>query len=118
MKADTHEAHADFDLAALTREMRAEDAYAREGHTARTLVRERDLRVVLVAMRAGSVIREHRVAQTATVQCLAGSLTLQLPERAVELRSGHLLALEGGVPHDVRAHDESAFVLTLGWRAG
>jgi hypothetical protein len=30
-------------------EMRREDAYQREGHTGRTLVREEDLRIVLVA---------------------------------------------------------------------
>ena len=37
-----------FDLAAIGRELRAEDAYQRDGHTARTLVREPSLRVVLV----------------------------------------------------------------------
>lgn len=36
--------------------MRKEDGYVREGHIARTLTRERDLRIVLVVMTAGSRI--------------------------------------------------------------
>lgn len=37
-----------FDFASLTRELREEESYAREGHTARTLLRAPDLRVILV----------------------------------------------------------------------
>lgn len=34
-----------FDLAAIDAEMRREDAYQREGHAARTLIREDDMRI-------------------------------------------------------------------------
>ena len=47
-----------FDLAAVDSELRKEDAYQREGHTARTLVREPDLRIVLVVMKAGTRIAD------------------------------------------------------------
>jgi len=43
-----------FDLGAIDQAMRSEEAYAREGHTARTLVREHELRVVLIVMKAGT----------------------------------------------------------------
>ena len=56
-----------FDLAALAQELRAEPSYAREGHTARTLVRTSDLRVVLVVLRAGKKLLEHHVNVTASV---------------------------------------------------
>ena len=62
-----------FDLAAVDSELRKEDAYQREGHTARTLVREPDLRIVLVVMKAGARIAEHRADQTASVQALMPS---------------------------------------------
>ncbi len=42
-------------------------------------------------------------------------LQLQLPEREAVVSVGHLLARERGVPHDVEARVDSAFLLTLGW---
>lgn len=105
-----------FDLASLEAEMRREEAYQREGHTARTLVREQDLRIVLVVMKAGARIAEHRANDTASVHTLSGHVRLQLPDKVAELPAGHLLVLERGLRHDVEAVAESTFVLTLGWQ--
>ena len=106
-----------FDLAAIDAEMRHEDAYEREGHTARTLVREDDLRIVLVVMRAGARIAEHRANDTASIHALSGHVRLRLPDNVVDLPAGRLLVLERGLRHDVEAVAESAFLLTLGWQA-
>lgn len=115
---DLHAVHsASFDMADIAQEMRSEDIYVRDGHSARTLVREADLRVVLIVMREGAVIKEHQAAETASVHALAGHVRLRLPDRAVELPSGRLLVLEQGLRHDVEALEESTFLLTLGWRA-
>lgn len=105
-----------FDLAAMERELRREDAYQREGHTARTLVREQDLRVVLVALRAGARIGEHHASQTVSVLPLSGHVRLRLETETVELMPGRLLVLEKGLRHDVEALQESAMLLTLGWK--
>lgn len=111
-----------FDLATLEDEMRREEAYAREGHAARTLVRERDLRVVLIVMQAGSRIAEHTVNGTASIQTLAGRLRLRLPrlarqreDRIVDLPIGRLLVLEPGDEHAVEAAADSALLVTFGW---
>jgi quercetin dioxygenase-like cupin family protein len=105
-----------FDLAAIEAEMRTEPAYAREGHTARTLVREPDLRIVLVAMKAGGRIAEHRANDTASVQTVRGHVRLRLPDSIAELPAGQVLVLERGLRHDVEAVAESAFLLTLAWK--
>ncbi len=112
-----------FDFATLDQEMRGEEAYLREGHTARTLVREHDLRVVLVAMKAGSRIAAHTANETVSIQTVTGHLRLQLPrlarqreDRIVDLPIGRLLVLERGNEHDVEAVGESAFLLTFGWK--
>lgn len=109
------EPSAAFELAAVARELRAEAAYASEGQTGRTLVRTPDLRVVLVALRAGKTISEHHANVTASVQTLSGHLHLRLPDRGVDVPEGHLLVLGPGVPHDVSAQADSLFLLTLGW---
>jgi quercetin dioxygenase-like cupin family protein len=105
-----------FDLASIDRDLRLEEAYVRTGHTARMLVRDPDLRVVLVVMKAGSRISEHRAEETATIHVLAGHLRLGLPSGGVELSAGQLLVLERAVPHDVEAVTETRFLLTLAWK--
>jgi quercetin dioxygenase-like cupin family protein len=104
-----------FDFAVVDRELRQEDAYAREGHTARTLVRESDLRVVFVAMKAGSRIAEHRAQETTSIHVLSGHVRLGLPDRTVDLAAGQLVVLGRDLPHDVEAVLDSACLLTLGW---
>lgn len=105
-----------FDLAAIDAELRREDAYERDGHTARTLVRDGDIRIVLIVMRAGARIAEHRANETASIHALSGRVRLRLSDRDAELFAGSLLVLERDLRHDVEALAESAFLLTLGWR--
>lgn len=107
-----------FDFASLTRELREEESYAREGHTARTLLRAPDLRVILVVVRAGGTISEHHAQVTATVHVLAGKIRLQLPNRQVHLEVGQFLTLGPGLEHDVQAETDGSFLLTLGWPQG
>lgn len=104
-----------FDIVAVAAEMRGEGVYEREGHTARTLVRETDLRVVLVVMKGGGIIKEHRANETASIHVLSGRVRVRLRDRSVDLSSGRLLVLERGLPHNVEATEECAFLLTLGW---
>ncbi len=107
-----------FDLAAVDSELRASEAYIRNGHTAHTLVREDDLRIVAVVMKAGACMAEHHAKETATVHGLSGHVRLRLPETTTDVGPGQLLVLERGIQHDVEAIVDSAFLLTLGWSAG
>lgn len=106
-----------FELAEAAHEMRGEGAYHREGHTARTLVHEADLRVVLISMKAGSTIHEHRAAATATVHTLSGHIRVRFPDWVADVATGRLLMLERDLPHSVEALDDSVFLLTLSWRS-
>jgi quercetin dioxygenase-like cupin family protein len=103
-------------LAALDSELRKEEAYARNGHAARTLVREPDLRLVLVVLKAGGRMAEHRVDQTFSLHALRGHVRLHLPDGMADLAAGRLLVLGRDLAHDVEAIEESALLLTIGWR--
>jgi quercetin dioxygenase-like cupin family protein len=103
-----------FDLGALEAEIRREEAYSREGYGARTLVRESDLRVVFIAMKAAARMAQHRAKDTVSIHAVAGQLRLHLPEKVTDLSAGQLLVLERGLPHDVEAVTDGAFLLTLG----
>lgn len=104
-----------FDIEELDREVRAESSFERNGYAARTLVRTEDLRVVLIAMRAGSHIKEHEASETASIHVVKGHVRVGLSDRAADLRQGQLLVLESGLRHDVEGAADSAFILTLGW---
>ncbi len=106
-----------IDLSAAEQELRGQETYAREGHTARTLLRAPDLRVVLVTMKAGSRIGEHRARESVSLHAISGHVRLHVQERCVDLPAGQLLLLAQGVEHDVEAVADSALILTLGWRA-
>jgi quercetin dioxygenase-like cupin family protein len=104
-----------FTLEDLEREMRQEDAYAKGGHTARTLVRTPDQRIVLIVMKEGARLAEHQASESASLHVVAGHVRLHLPDRVVDLDENQLLVLAGGIRHDVEAASDSSFVLTLSW---
>jgi len=85
------------------------------GRSSKTLVKHPDLRIVLIAMKANTRMHEHTAAARISVHTLSGHIRLHLPKQVVELPSGHLLALDECVPHDVEAAEDSAFLLTLSW---
>ncbi len=104
-----------LDLDTIDQELRQVEPYRRDGHTARTLLRAPDLRVVLIVMKAGSRMAEHRADESASVHVISGHVRLHLPERIAEVHEGQLLLLERDLAHDVEAVTDSALVLTLGW---
>lgn len=107
---------AKFTLASVEQELRAEPQYTQSGHTSRTLVRANDQRVVLSVLAAEARIPQHQAPGTVSIHVLSGTLRLALPVGEKELNAGELLVLEGGLPHDVVALSDAAFLLTLAWR--
>ena len=102
-----------FDLPRLLAQIRTEDAWRRESHSAMTLIKSHGLRVVLVAMHAGVSLPPHRADGPITVQAIEGALSVSSETRKVSLRPGQLLMLHAGVYHVVEAIRDSAFLLTL-----
>jgi quercetin dioxygenase-like cupin family protein len=104
----------EFDLIAEVERLHAERTWNR-GQNAKTLVKYDDLRVVLMALKAGARIPEHKANGRISVQVLSGHVRLNAAGRTFDLRPGSLLALDERTPHDVEALDESAVLLTIAW---
>ena len=104
-----------LDLNREIEQLRSEGRW-QSGHTARTLAKYPDLRVVLIVMKAGGRLEKHRAEGRISVQTLDGRIRLNSAERSVELAAGQLLTLESGIPHDVEGIVDSAFLLTIVWR--
>jgi len=104
-----------FNLAAEAEALTQEPTWQQSGHNAKTLIKHPDVRVVLIRLRAGARMQEHKTDQCVTIHAISGSLRLHLPEQVIELSPGTLIALDHTVLHDVEAVEESVFLLTLGW---
>ncbi|MCC6961380.1 MAG: cupin domain-containing protein [Dehalococcoidia bacterium] len=83
---------------------------------AETLAREGGTSVVMMAMEAGDLIKEHSAPSAVAIHLLRGMISLNVDGKTHELRSGQLAFLQPGVPHDVSAQQQSVIVLTLSER--
>ena len=105
-----------FDLAAEIEHLQCEESWQRgSGRSSKTLVKHPDFRIVLVAMRRNTEIKEHRAEGRISIQTIVGHVLLKLPQQTVEVPADHLLALDRCITHDVEAVEESAFLLTICW---
>jgi quercetin dioxygenase-like cupin family protein len=108
-----------FNLSHELRQLREENSWTRgSGRSSRTLAKYPDFRIVLVLMKPGSEMKEHHADARISIQTLQGRVRLQLSDQAVELGSGELMCLESGIHHDVKALEESAFLITVSWPGG
>ncbi len=81
--------------------------------TAKTLVKEGPLRVLIVALDEGGELQEHSVDGPFSVQCLLGRAVVRVEGEAHELSTGDLLVVDTGVPHDVQAKEATALLITI-----
>src|SRR5574337_707300 len=71
-----------FDLPQEIEHLHNDEAWLREsGRSSTTLVKHRDLRIVLIAMKANTSMHEHKATARISLQTLEGHLRLRLPEQ-------------------------------------
>ena len=102
-----------IDLAREARELRADETWQREGHNAKTLIKNDSLRIVLIDMHEGARLGEHQTDSRISIQVLTGKVSVRLSGTSHALAAGQLLAVDESIPHDVEALEPSTFLLTL-----
>lgn len=105
---------ASFDTPSLDLQIQEDAAYLRTGRAARTLVKTPDLNVAMIVMKAENQIDEHDAKGAVTIFVQRGKISVTLSDTELVLEEGGLLALQRGVEHGVKAHEDSAFLLTIG----
>ncbi len=78
-----------------------------------TLYKTQHLEVFRVVLLAGKEMPEHKVVGELTVQCLEGSVEFSIGTTHDVMRSGDLKCLAGGIPHALRAIENSSLLVTL-----
>ena len=107
-----------FTLPALAEDLKREGEYARSGISAVTLARDEHVTLVLVALRKGALMREHRAPSAATLVLLSGRADFVAGDGArTGLEPGSLMAFSADVPHAVEAAEDTVCLLIIGGRA-
>jgi len=76
------------------------------------LLRESGLRAFLLHLHALEEMPEHKVKGAITVQCLQGSVLFSTENESVELTTGSIVIVPGGVPHKLVARRGSLMLVT------
>lgn len=101
-----------FNLDAEMRTAR-EELMAGTARIARTLVKQDPLRLTLVGLGPGAIIRPHQADAPITIHVLEGEILLEAGGEIHRLSHGSLAALDSGVRHAVSAPEGAFFLLTL-----
>lgn len=102
------------DLAEETKRLREENVW-QGGRNSKTLIKNEDFRIVLTVLQSNALLHEHKSAGRISVQVLEGHIEMHVQGEMFDLPAGHLLALDRALPHDVKALEDSAFLLTIAW---
>ncbi|AZQ65372.1 cupin [Flammeovirga pectinis] len=68
---------------------------------------------IRIAMKKGTVMKEHKTSYPIVVQIVKGNIDFGVQNEVFDLNEGKILALDGGVPHDLKAKEDSVIRLTL-----
>jgi quercetin dioxygenase-like cupin family protein len=105
-----------IDLERELQELRLAQSWLREtGRSSKTLAKYPDFRIVLILMKGGTRMRQHRAEGRVSIQQLKGQVCIHLAHGNVNMSTGHMLVLDCGVLHDVEALEECALLLTISW---
>ncbi len=107
-----------FRLRDFAEEMKTQDEYRRSGLSGVTLVRDEHLTMVLVALRKGERMREHRAPVGAAVILLSGraSFVSGSDEGRTELEPSCLAVFAPEVSHAVEALEDAVYLVIIGGR--
>jgi uncharacterized protein (DUF2249 family) len=81
----------------------------------KVLINEPGHRMVLLSLRAGQSVPEHRNQGKVIVHVVRGHITFYGGTSSCELHAGEVVYLESGAPHRIEAHEDSVlFVVATG----
>lgn len=92
--------------------LKAKPEWSSEDRLAVSLVKDDALNVLLMLLKQGARLAEHRTKGPIAVQVLAGSVRFSAGSEQTVLSVGDIAALDRNVVHSLEALDESVVLLT------
>src|SRR5439155_17362963 len=94
-------------------ELELSESWKSSDRTAKTLVKQGNLRVVLTLMKAGAVLKEHKADGGVTIHVLRGRICINVDQRALELEQNQMVIFNAGVVHSVEALGETVLLISI-----
>jgi quercetin dioxygenase-like cupin family protein len=105
-----------FPVQDMAQQLMTEEAFQTSGRNALTLIRDKNLTVVLTVLKAGAILQEHHAPAPVTLFPLFGHIVLLADEgrKSTELSPGTTGAFAAHLEHRVEATQDSAFLIVMG----
>ena len=84
----------------------------REART-RALVKTDQFEAIRLVLKSGDELPPHAVSGQFTLHCLEGRVSVELTETSLDLAANQWVYFDGGVPHGLRAVEDSSLLLTI-----
>jgi len=94
-------------------QLKKETAWINGDRNAVTLQKNSNLRVVLISLRKGATLHEHKVEGPITLFVLSGRMNFIAGEEKIIVGNNEFIVLEKATPHDVEALEDTTFILTI-----
>ncbi len=78
-----------------------------------TLAKYPHMRVVLVALKKGLSMREHKIRGPMSLYVVNGRVSLKTDHTEAQLEKDGLFTLRKGIPYDVRANTDAVMLMTI-----
>ncbi len=102
-----------FNISEQIERLKAEPEWASGMEDGMTLAKYPHMRVVLVALKKGRSMQEHKVEGPMSLFVISGNISLTAGDGEYELKENGLLTLRKEVLHEVTAKADSVFLLTV-----
>lgn len=96
-------------VASLTNEIQ----YHETRPTIQVLMETESGKEIRIAFKPGQVMKEHKTPFPIVVEIFEGAIDFGVKGEVHHLKKGDLIALEGGIPHDLKALEKSTVRLSL-----
>jgi len=105
-----------FAVQEMAQQLMTEEAFQTSGRNALTLIRDKNLTVVLTVLKAGAILQEHHAPAPVTLLPLFGHIVLLAEEgrKSTELSPGTTGVFAAHLEHRVEATQDSAFLIVMG----
>ncbi|MCC6384929.1 MAG: cupin domain-containing protein [Bacteroidia bacterium] len=103
----------EMDLKKYLSQIKQETIWKEGSHNSITLFKSDTLRIVLIGMHHGAVLKTHQAKANVSVQVLEGEVTFTADDQELKLQASQMVAIQAKVPHSVKAETESAILLTV-----
>ncbi|HEY9361820.1 MAG TPA: cupin domain-containing protein [Chitinophagaceae bacterium] len=103
----------EINIPEFIQQLKSEDTWNKYDHNAITVFKTDALRLVLIAMHQNAELPKHDAEGVISVQVIEGNIEFITDERTAHLGQKQVVTLHAGIPHSLKANEESVILLTV-----